>query len=99
MWTIAFSCATLGIVLSVRFKAFALVPASLLALGRARSVRLVNGWGMFDVAYSPQWRNLGIILEASYCVGGRLLRRFGKPAERRAPRLRHMRVMRSELAG
>jgi hypothetical protein len=97
MGTIAFSCATLGFVLSVRFKAFALVPASLLALGPTLVFGFVNGWGTLGLVLATM-ANL-IILQASYCVGGILLRRFGKPAERRAPRLRHMRVMRSELAG
>ena len=91
MGTIAFSCATLGFVLSARFKAFALVPASLLALGPTLVFGFVNGWGTLGLVLATM-ANL-MILQASYCVGGILLRRFGKPAERRAPRLRHMRVM------
>jgi hypothetical protein len=96
METIAFSCAALGLVLSVRFKAFVLVPASLLALGLTFLFGLVNGWGAAAVVLAAM-ANL-TVLQACYCVGG-ILRRLGRPVERQAARLRHMHVVRGELAG
>jgi hypothetical protein len=68
MGTIAFSCATLGFVLSARFKAFALVPASLLALGPTLVFGFVNGWGTLGLVLATM-ANL-MILQASYCGTG-----------------------------
>jgi hypothetical protein len=87
MWTIALSCAALGILLSARCKAFALAPTGLLILALTVVYGLTNGWGALGVVVATM-ANL-FVLQASYVVAGLALQRLGRPAERHVLRFRH----------
>jgi hypothetical protein len=45
MWTAVLCCAALGALLSLRFKAFALAPASVLGAGASVVYGLIHEWG------------------------------------------------------
>jgi hypothetical protein len=89
MWTIALSCAALGILLSTRCKAFALAPTGLLVLALTVVYGLTNGWGVLGVVVATM-ANLGV-LQASYVVAGLALQRLSRsrPVEGHVLRLRH----------
>jgi hypothetical protein len=81
MWTVALCCAALGVLLSVRFRAFALVPASVCVLGLTLFIGVLNGWGPWGLALVTI-ANL-IALQLCYCVGAIASTRFSEPVERR----------------
>lgn len=89
MWTIALSCAALGVLLSARCKAFALAPTGLLILALTVIYGLTTGWGALGVVIATM-ANL-VVLQMSYVVAGFALQRLGgsRPAERHVLRLRH----------
>jgi hypothetical protein len=64
MWTVALGCAALGVLLSLRFRAYALVPASLLTIGVSVGCGLLNGFGVLGLVLATV-ANL-IILQVGY---------------------------------
>jgi len=66
--TIALSCAALGILLGARYKAFALLPGVLLALGLTILYGLANGWGLLGAVLASTGNFA--LLQLGYCVGG-----------------------------
>jgi hypothetical protein len=68
MLTAALCCAALGILLSVRFSAFVLAPASLLVIGFTLGYGLFNGWATVSLTLATT-ANL-FILQMGYCLGG-----------------------------
>jgi hypothetical protein len=66
MWTVALGCAALGVLLSLRFRAYALVPASLLTIGVSVGYGLSNGLGVLSL-FLVTMANL-IVLQVGYCL-------------------------------
>jgi hypothetical protein len=83
MWIIALCCASLGALLSVRFKTFSLIPGSAFVVGLTAVFGLLNEWGTLALVLMTI-ANL-IIFQVTYGIAGIVLQVAGiKPAERRA---------------
>jgi hypothetical protein len=88
MWMFALCCAALGALLSVRFKAIALIPGSLIVVGLTAIFGTLHEWGASALLLMAM-ANV-IVFQMAYAVGGLVLQVFGiKPSERHALGLWH----------
>ncbi len=83
MWIVALCCASLGVLLSVRFKTFCLIPGSAFVVGLTTVFGLLDEWGALALILVTI-ANL-IVLQVAYGIGGIVVQVAGiKPAEQRA---------------
>jgi ascorbate-specific PTS system EIIC-type component UlaA len=85
MWIVALCCAVLGILLSIRFRAFALLPASAIALALTVLYGVASTWTAWGLVFAAVG-NL-FVLQISYCVGAILVEHFWEPVRRQPSRV------------